>query len=225
MSLSVLKFSFLSLKPYVYNKDGVLVIETCFLFRLLSIFTYFRRVEVSVENQTVTILRKIFPYFPSTIKINFDDIYYLDYSFGSIVTDFSTSAWSFGETTDQAESFSVHIITKNNQKYLIGSFLGDGSVCTGMRGVLISDDSFFDLSGTQEQDSLNFVKILSKILQVPIGKPLKDMADMITCPVCGHPGSPYIPKCIYCGAVMKPDEVQNIIAAKEAREMFEQSLR
>jgi len=81
------------------------------------------------------------------------------------------------------------------------------------------------LSGTREQDSRSFVKILSKILQVPIGKPLKDMADMVDCPDCGHPNSPYLPKCIYCGAVLKPDELENMNNAKDAREKFEESLR
>jgi hypothetical protein len=224
MSLTVFKSNLLSLKPHVYNKDGVLVIETGFLFRLLSLFSYYRRVEMSAQNRTITILRKIFPYFPSTIKLDFDDIYYLDYSFDSIVTDFSTNQWSFGEHTDQAERFSVNVVTKDNQKYLIGSFMGEGSICTGMRGVMISDDSIIDFSGTQEEESLEFVKILSKILQVPIGQPLKDIADMIDCPACGHPNASNLPKCIYCGAVLKPDEVENVIAVNDAKEKFEESL-
>ena len=102
--------------------------------------------------------------------------------------------------------------------------MGDGSICTGMRGVMLSDDSIIDFSGTQEEESLKFVKMLSKILQVPIGQPLRDMADMIDCPSCGHPNSPYLPKCIYCGAILKPDEIENMNNAKIAREQFEDSL-
>jgi len=224
MSLTVFKSNLLSLKPHVYNKDGVLVIETCFIFRLLSLFTYYRRVEMSAQNRTISILRKVFPCFPSTIELNFDDIYYLDYSFDSIVSDFSTNQWSFGEHTDQAERFSVNVITHDNQKHLIGSFMGDGSICTGMRGIMISDDSIIDFSGTQEEESRKFVKILSKILQVPIGQPLKDIADMIDCPVCGHPNSSNLPKCIYCGAVLNAEEFDNVTAVKDAKEKFEESL-
>jgi hypothetical protein len=35
----------------------------------------------------------------------------------------------------------------------------------------------------------------------------------------------HLHKCIYCGAVLKPDELENMNNAKDAREKFEESLR
>ncbi|MDA3798129.1 MAG: hypothetical protein PF692_03505 [Kiritimatiellae bacterium] len=186
-------------------ENNFMVIRNSSLIRLMTLGLNLYKVEISSAEQNISIHKRYAYIFSSKTEIPFSDIDYVDYSFESITTDIGSAYRGF-ETTDQSERFAVYVVTHDNHKHLIASFIGEGAACTGMSGVLFSDDSLIDLSGTQEEESRKFAKYLAQFLGVKIGQPMEDIVDMRKCPVCAHSCSYYIPKCIYCGATLPTEE-------------------
>lgn len=199
MSLFVQRFSFLTQRPSITETPDRLILKTGFLSALLTLFLRIRRAEINTSEKRVTIWTRSLWFINKIEEIAFDDLWFIDYSFGSAGTDwgFSTSGHA---RQDQVESFSIALITKDEKAYHLCSFRGEGSACTGWSGVLLGGDSVVDFAGTQDRESKKLAEYLSGILNIPIGKPLTDMIDMDKCPACGRQTSPYKSTCIYCGA-------------------------
>jgi hypothetical protein len=199
MSLYTFRLSFLTLRPSVREDGRSLVIKTGFLARLCSLFLRLRRVEVLPDLREVRIVRRMGYLLKSAETLSFDDIWYVDYSFGAFGTSWGWTAGGYGRH-DQVETFSVSLVTRDERPHYVCSFRGEGAVGTGWTGVLLGDDDWLDLSGTQEAESRKFVDYLARLIGVSVGKPASDLGRMATCPECGRPTSLYNPKCMYCGA-------------------------
>jgi len=107
---------------------------------------------------------------------------------------------------DEVEWFTISVVTESRETHELCSFFGEGAVFTGWSGVLLGDDSSWDVSGTQEEESRSFINELKHLLDLPLGKPIEQMVDCVPCPECGRNVAIYAPKCIYCGKVFKDPE-------------------
>jgi hypothetical protein len=199
MSLFTAQLSLLTLRPSIRESRDSVIIKTGFLTGLCTLFLSWRRVEILPSRRRVLLSSRKAYLFTSHEVIEFTDVWYVDYSFGSLGTDWGWTSAGFGRH-DQVESFSISIVTKDDKRHVVCAFRGEGSTCTGWTGVLLGDDEILDFSGTQEKESRKLAQYLAKLLGVRIGKPLEAIADMATCPACGRSTSLYKAKCLYCGA-------------------------
>jgi hypothetical protein len=203
MSLYELTSSTLSLKPRVWFAGRVLHVRTNGLLRFLSGFSYCREIEVDPESSLPRIQQKTFWMRRPEQQIRFEDIAYLDYGFGSFVSDFE-----YLRKTDQVEKFTISIVLKETEdKIPLTSFSGEGSVATGWGGVLVLGDDWVDARGDQEEASASFVDTLRAMLDVPLGKPVVHVSDgrggYYFCTKCARPSPPRRAKCQYCGGRVK----------------------
>jgi len=157
------------------------------------------RAEIDTNWRRITLSRRRAYFFKKAYTINFSDILYLKYSYNSLATDWGFSTDGFG-TNDQLESFTIYIVTKDEEEHFLCSFRGEGSVETGWCGVLFGNDELLDFSGTQEAESRQLVGHLAKIIGVTVGKPLDASTKMTKCPECNHLISNWATTCLYCGA-------------------------
>jgi hypothetical protein len=204
MSLFGLEFTSLTLRPRVAVASDSIVVETSGLLRFLSGFSYCYRVEIQLDRKRVLVHERSFYVLERRSEVAFADLWYLDYSFASVGTDWGLSLGWLGRT-DQAESFTISLVTRDEVVHPVGAFRGEGSVASGWAGVLLGGDSIVDVSGTQQDESRAFAETLARRLGIPIGKLLKDVARMATCTSCGRVTSLYKTKCLYCGRPWKGD--------------------
>lgn len=176
-----------------------MIIKTGFLGGLFTLFLRRVTTEIRPAQQQIIQRSRLGYFFVSQRILEFDDVHYLDYGFGSLGTDWGWSADGLGRQ-DQVETFHIDIMTRDNDRLRVCAFRGEGAVMTGWEGLLLGNDDVVDFSGTQEEESRQFVNALAKILDVPLGKPADEEIEMATCLGCGRPVSPYNPKCLYCGA-------------------------
>jgi hypothetical protein len=197
------KMKLLTLRPSVKTTASSIIIQPAPLIRLLTLFTFNHRVEIFPSKKYLSIgTRRLF--FSDTKHLSFSNLWYIDYGYDSTGTSWGRSGRGYGRQ-DEIETFTLSVVTRNEETYKICSFKGEGAVATGWGGVFWGGDSMVDYMGTQEEESLDFVNSISKLLDIPIGKPLEDMVDMATCPSCNRSTSLQVKKCLYCGAVVNPD--------------------
>jgi len=199
MSLLALQLRILTLRPSIYESRESLIIKTSFITGLLTLFLNCRKVEIVPSRRMLQFSNRRAYFFTSHKIVDFEKVWYVEYSFGSMGTGWGWTSSGFGRH-DQLESFSISIVTKEERTYPVCTFRGEGSRCTGWTGVLLGGDALVDFSGTQDQESRKLAKYLAGLLGVTIGKPLEDIADMAKCPACGRATSLYKTKCLYCGA-------------------------
>ncbi len=199
MSLKIIQSKLFTLRPSIRETKKSIVIKTGFLTKLFTFFLYMQKVEIIPSLRKVQISKTFFWSFIFRKQLDFDDVWYIDYSYNSMTTQFGWTSSRFG-AQDEVESYSISIVTKDEKFYSICSFRGEGACCTGWDGVLLGGDEALDYKGTQESESRQFADYISKIFGVPFGKPIPESIDMKTCPECDRETSPYNPKCLYCGA-------------------------
>lgn len=194
----------LTLRPSIRVEDGVLVIKTGMLVGLFTLFLRSISTEIRPVERRIVQRRRLGYFFTTQTVLEFDDIRYLDYGFGSFGTEWGWSFEGWGRQ-DQVETFYIDIVSRDDERLRVCAFRGEGAVMTGWGGVLLSEDSLLDVSGTQEGESRQFVNYLAKVLDVPVGQPIDEDVEMATCPACNRSVSLYNPKCLYCGAEVNPE--------------------
>jgi hypothetical protein len=174
---------------------------------LVGLFTLFLRsitTEFRARERQIVQRRRLGYFFSMETILEFDDVRYLDYGFGSFGTGWGWTLGGWGRQ-DQVETFYIDIVTRDDERLRVCAFRGEGAVMTGWGGVLLGDDEIFDVSGTQEGESRQFANYLAKVLDVSVGAPIDETIDMATCPACNRSVSLYNPKCLYCGAEVNPE--------------------
>ena len=199
MSIHTSESQLLTFRPSIIETKDSIIIETSFLKKLFSLFSYMHKIEIIPSLKKINISRKFAWFFHSFIQLDFDDVCHIDYSYESWGTSWGRTSSGIG-AHDEVERFAVYLVTKNEEKYFVCSFYGEGSVSTGWTGVLLGGDDVVDYAGTQGNESRQFVEYLSELIGVSLGKPIGDSVDMKRCPVCNQETSPYDTKCLYCGA-------------------------
>ena len=205
MSIHTSESQLLTFRPSIIETKNSIIIETSFLKKLISLFAYMHKIEIIPSLKKINVNSKFAWFFHSFIQLDFDDVCYIDYSYESWGTSWGRTSSGIG-AHDEVERFAVYLVTKNEEKYFVCSFCGEGSVSTGWTGVLLGGDSIVDYAGTQGNESRQFVEYLSELIGVSLGKPIGDSVDMKKCPACGMETSPYDSKCLYCGAELTKED-------------------
>ena len=112
------------------------------------------------------------------------------------------------EPTDEVERYRISLVLKDPRARIpLFSFMGEGSVETGWRGVLFGDDDRVDLAGDQAQAFRGYLDLLSEFLGVTIGPPVPHVSDLhgrkYRCTACGKNVPPNRPTCLYCGGAIE----------------------
>lgn len=197
---------FLTCRPSIRadRKAGELIIKTGFLQALSTLFLNLRRVEISLRRRTVTVSRRLAYFFPACTKIDFDDVWYLDYSFAA--TNVKLGWFISGlDVSKQSEAFTISIVTRDETEHAVCTFKGGYAEGQDWVGEMLGNTDF-SFAGGQESESSMMASYLATLLGVTIGKPLEETAEMVVCPKCGHPTAPNRPKCLYCGTAVAESE-------------------
>ncbi len=92
------------------------------------------------------------------------------------------------------------------ERVTLCSFSGEGSVHTGMSGVIFGGDDLIDYAGTQEEDFQGFLRVIEKFLDVPVGGPRVEVraadGSLRKCAACGRTVPPALSSCQFCGGAV-----------------------
>jgi hypothetical protein len=206
MSLYVVRSSLLSFCPRITVTREAITASSCFIFRLLSLFSYKNTV---LLERTQRIIEIKYSYLWGLLKKNrfvrYQDISHIETSYKGIDRSWHTEfdivkPGLFAIPSDKIDIFKIFLRLKNDKKVLLLRFSGEGSQ-GGLKEALWGDD-FFDLEGNQADTFRIFLHSLEKELQVPIGKPLESIlgnALSFKCTNCDQTFIKKLDACLYCG--------------------------
>ncbi len=197
MSVRVGTSSLLAIGPQVWWADSALYIKTSRLLQLLGLGSFARTVVVAPQMKRLEITTRRVWAFRSTRIVPFDEIAYLLYEFKSVGTSWTQRL----DRANQLESFRLGIGLHTKEELPLAAFRGEGSVVTGVRGV-VSGDSALDLQGDQEGKSLELVELLQEWIGCPLGRPLLERGGIRICGTCGRAAADDAARC-ECGGTWK----------------------
>lgn len=200
MSLYELKSGLFTLGPRVWHQGGRIYIRTNALLQAFALGSYARTVVVDPEMRRVDVgVRHVWAWARHRF-IPFAQIDHIDYRYGSLMADWGM----FHGATDRVERFLIELVLDDGERVPVGSFRGQGSVMTGLGGVMFSGDSIIDYAGNQDDTSRALVDVLIDVIGVPLGKPLSS-ARVLVCSACGRHAARRETRCSACGgAVARP---------------------
>lgn len=198
MSLHEVSSSLLTVRPRIRSNGEKLLISNSIFYRILCLFFYRHDVEIDFARAVTTIRKTYFWIASSSIRVRHQDISHLDYDYDETVTSFRFWGGNV-EAHDGIDHFSVKLVTKQQDSHTLCTFRGEGSHMTGWQGVL-TGDGMLDFSGTQGDESREFVVALCQRLDVPLGLQIDHSNQMLSCPECGRETSAIRSVCLYCGA-------------------------
>jgi len=212
MSVQTVRTSQYSLVPCVQIDKDRLQSRTSLLVQLLTLFSYCHRVSIDRREHLVDISTRYLWVLRRRQIIHFKQISHLRYQYSAQGTSWGMTGEGYGQH-DKWETFTISLVlARPPGEQILFRFSGAGSVETGWVGVL-AGDSLIDYEGDQEDASLAVVQHLSRLLDVPIGRPADPVAKTTgsgnetqgeTCPTCGRPRPLSRKTCLYCGAPL-PD--------------------
>lgn len=158
----------LSICPRVRKESGRLVATTAWRLRLLTVGMVYRRIVVDPDSKTITIFRSLLWFLRRTRKIPFSHIDAVTYGY----VDFSPASF-LAYAHDSFDWFTVGLRETDNSEMKLFDFIGDGTF--GNDGPLPDwlywHRFAFDVSGSQENESLLFAEALAAIMEVKIVSP------------------------------------------------------
>lgn len=165
MSLRVLTSRFLAITPKCWMKNGKFYSRSHLGLAVCGLGLYWKRVVVDPEAQVVQVSRRLGWFFTKRREISFREVLRIDYVCESIPTSFDL----FFGVTNEFDRFRVGLELKDRWVYRLWTFYGEGSVQTGWAGTLLGGDEFVDLAGDQEDASERFTRVLSVMMEKPLG--------------------------------------------------------
>jgi hypothetical protein len=133
--------------------------------RILTLGLLFRQVTVDPVEQQVSIRRRFLWFFQSTRQIPFKAVKGTVYGYRDCSPGLWLSSWSSSEH-DSLDLYSTALLLDGEEEVHLFYFLGDGTISnnTPWSDLFSSWYLEYDASGTQDQESLAFVNIVSKLL-------------------------------------------------------------
>jgi len=132
MSLFESRWRILTLRPTIRETRDALIIKTALPLRLVTLFLSIRRVEIRPGPRTVILSRRIGILFLGSLTLGFDDIEYIDYTFGSLGTEWGWTSSVVGRH-DQVESFAITAVTREGESRKLAKYIA------GLLGVTIGE--------------------------------------------------------------------------------------
>ena len=203
MSLRTISLRLLTIRPRIsFDRDCLRVADSRWV-RAIRLGLAARQTEFHFDRGVMEHRVRRLWFRPREWLVPFSELSHIEYGYRSVGTSWGWGAGGIGRQ-DELDVFTVSVVAKSGRAYPVCAFYGEGAVETGWIGTLLGDDALADLSGSQEAESRQFVRALSRGLGIPIGRPITELGEMATCPACGHPTSHRQPKCLYCGAATPP---------------------
>jgi hypothetical protein len=208
MGMSVARFtsSWFSLGPKVWMSGGRLFARASLALRALSFFSHDRKVVVDPAASVVRIFTRYAWIVFRGRRIPFSKIECVDYRYGGVGRSWGLTPGGL-RGTDAIDIFTVQLVLRDSGVHVdLFSFVGEGAAMTGVSGVLLGTDTLVDLQGDQEDASRNYVELLSRLIGVPIGRPVAwrskavQQGLMTNCLRCGQTIPIDREHCLYCGA-------------------------
>ena len=200
----------LTFAPQFREADGVLILRTSVLARILTLGLYRREVKVDRKARYITIEHRLAWFHRRSRLIPFRHVHRIDYDYDSTATSVSRGWHGEAHIENEVETFTVSLVLRPREdvpsshadlyeeKLELARFHGDGTG-TSVRSAI-------DLHGSQESLSKAYVDRLSALLGVGFGMELPAMTDAggqrWACTACGRNGPPRPGKCYYCGGAL-----------------------
>lgn len=193
----VLRSKYFGTGPSIRRSGEHIWITTHPLVRLLSMFSYVRRVHVDGSAGYVFLTERKFWLSRSSRTIPFKHVAGVRYTHGEVPT-----SWNIrGAIHDTVETFSIGLqLHDSGEVVSVARFSGEGSA--GDAGTLLLGDDLLDFEGTQDSESRALVENLLEVIGVELSgsrSPAVPLGGLRwACLDCGRPVPPQ-PKCLYCG--------------------------
>ncbi len=161
--------SLLSICPIINKRDGKLIAETAWRFRLLTLFLLYRKVIVAPQQKEVTIHRRYAWLFSRQYRLKFSEIEAVTYGHEDLL---AFNSWT-SSGHDGFDIFAVGLRLMGDEEWKLFNFFGEGTFTNNgpWPDWVYWDEYLFDESGTQEAESRAFVDLLSSMLNVPVVPP------------------------------------------------------
>jgi hypothetical protein len=154
----------LSITPRIVGDADVLTATTSRLAQLLMLLARFRRVRVDAASRTVTIEDRMWWCWRKARVILFDQVAAVSYGYEEWLPLSGFSA------RDPIDRFVVGLKLKGGEEVGLFWFVGDGTFTNDgvFPDLVYWKEIALDMSGTQEQESRVFAKVLRKMVGAPL---------------------------------------------------------
>ncbi|HUS37686.1 MAG TPA: hypothetical protein VM680_20220 [Verrucomicrobiae bacterium] len=155
--------SLFSITPRIRGDSGGITATTGWMAELLMLGAAFRRVRVDPVNESVTIRDRTWWFRRRERVILFGEVAGVGYGY---------EEWSWGFwARNPIDCFVVSLKLKWGEEARLFNFVGDGTFTNDgpLPDWMYWKEYAFDMTGTQEQESRMFAKVLGKVLQAPLG--------------------------------------------------------
>ncbi len=160
-----IELPYLSICPRVRKNKGRLIAESAWRTRIITLGCYYRKVVVDPKKEELSIRRRYFWFARKRRRLHFASIAAITYGY----QDWAADAW-FSYAHKSSDFFSVGLRLHGGDDVRLFHFYGEGAFQNDgpWPDWMYWDDYLFDTSGTQERESRMFVKVLSKMIGVPV---------------------------------------------------------
>jgi hypothetical protein len=157
--------SLFSITPRIRGDSGGITATTGFVAQVLMLGAAFRRVRVDRIKETVTIEDRTWWFRRRERVILFGEVAGIGYGYEDI--SWSMNLWA----RDSTDRFVVGLKLKWGEEVRLFNFVGDGTFTNNgpLPDWMYWKEFAFDMTGTQEQESRMFAKVLGKVLKAPLG--------------------------------------------------------
>ena len=221
VSLYYFSVPWLSLKPVVREIADALEAQTRWSTRVLSLFAYCRTLTVHRSMQQLTLVVRRWWLLREIHVLPFSRIDYLHYGYGTFPLDAgyvlqgaaTSNQWG-AVVINEIDWFYISLQLRDRPSpLLLFRFLGEGGLVSEA-AVLLPPLSAIGgwllrlviLEGDEESRSLELVRALLRLLEVPLSSPMEQSvqqalhADLVPCPECRRAVQRHAQHCVYCGA-------------------------
>jgi len=160
--------SLFALSPRIRKNSGRIIATTAWRVRLVFLGTLYRSVAIDPQKRKLTIASRYFWFIVRRRQINFSRIVAVTYGYEDM------SAGSALSTSHASlDWFTVGLRLADDTELKLFNFIGQGSYIneSSLPDWLRWKEYAFDFSGSQEQESRAFVKLLAKMCDVTVVPP------------------------------------------------------
>ena len=152
----------LAVCPRISKEDATIISTTALRVRLLLLWSYYRQVRIDPVGRTISISVCYLWFCRSQRQIPFHDVEAVTYGYEDIA--YHSAYEPVHETND---CFTVGLRLKDDTEVVLHDFAGDGTL---VNHTFLPNWFFrpfgFDLEGSQENESRDYVEIVSCLVQV-----------------------------------------------------------